>query len=98
MRPRALTCTVLLLAASHAAGPARAQMPPGTPSLEILSPTSDAYVSGATTFRAGLTPPGAASRILFYVDGRQVCESTAEPFECSWEAGGTVVARQIRVV
>jgi len=98
MRLRALTCTVLLLAASHAAGPIRAQMPPGAPSLEILSPTADAYLSGATTFRAGVTPPSAASRVLFYVDGRQVCESSAEPFECSWEAGNTVVARQIRVV
>ena len=66
--------------------------------LEILSPTADAYISGATTLRAALTPPSAASRILFYVDGRQVCEAVAAPFECSWEAGSSVVAHQFRVV
>ena len=98
------TCAVLafvslFLAASDAAGPARAQMPAAAaPTLEILSPTADAYISGATTLRAALTPPSAASRILFYVDGRQVCEAVAAPFECSWEAGSSVVAHQFRVV
>jgi VWFA-related protein len=94
-----LICASLLLAASHAGGPAYAQMPAsGAPALEILSPTADAYLSGATMLRASLTPSAAASRIRFYVDGRQVCESTAEPFECSWEAGATIIAHQIRVV
>jgi Ca-activated chloride channel family protein len=88
------------LAAAHAGVPVFAQLPAGAgaPALEILSPTPDAYLSGSTTLRAGLTPSTAASRIRFYVDGRQVCESTEPPFECSWEAGNTVVARQIRVV
>jgi Ca-activated chloride channel family protein len=101
MRPSAaLTLTCLLLAASGAAGHARAQAPPpaGAPALEILSPAADAYISGATTLRATLIPVAAAKRILFYVDGRQVCEAAAAPFECSWEAGGNVVAHQIRVV
>jgi hypothetical protein len=71
---------------------------PGAPTLEILSPTADAYLSGTTMLRAGLTPLTAASRVLFYVDGRQVCQAVAAPFECSWEAGGSVVAHQIRVV
>jgi Ca-activated chloride channel homolog len=89
----------VLLAAAHAVGPAHAQIPAGaSPTLEILSPAADAYLSGATMLRASLTPPSAASRILFYVDGRQVCQSSSEPFECSWEAGTTVVAHQIRVV
>jgi Ca-activated chloride channel family protein len=100
MRPLGIPALAyLLLAASGAGGPARAQMPSaGAPTLEILSPAADAYISGATTLRAGVTPPTAASRILFYVDGRQVCEAVAQPFECSWEAGGTIVAHQIRVV
>jgi Ca-activated chloride channel family protein len=55
-------------------------------------------LSGSTLLRATLSPADAASRVLFYVDGRQVCQTSAEPFECSWEAGGAVVARQIRVV
>ena len=101
MRPSAvLTLTCLLLAAAGAAGQERAQGLPtaGTPALEILSPAADAYISGATTLRAGLTPVAAAKRLLFYVDGRQVCEAVTAPFECSWEAGGHIVAHQIRVV
>jgi len=87
------------LAAFCAAALLHAQMPTaGAPVLEIVSPTADAYLSGATLLRANVTPAAAASRVLFYVDGRQVCQSAAEPFECSWEAGSTVVARQIRVV
>ena len=101
MRPTAIHVGLcLVLATSGAGGSARAQAPPvaGTPSLEILFPTADAYLSGATTLRAGLTPLAAAKRILFYVDGHQVCEAAAAPFECSWEAGGHIVAHQIRVV
>jgi Ca-activated chloride channel family protein len=66
--------------------------------LEIQSPTADAYISGATTLRARVTPPNAVSRVLFSVDGRQVCEATAAPFECSWEAGGSITAHQVRAV
>jgi len=69
-----------------------------SPQLEIVSPASDAYLSGTTVFRATLTPPDAAARILFSVDGKQVCDAPAPPFECSWEAGSAVVAHQIRVV
>jgi Ca-activated chloride channel family protein len=68
------------------------------PQLEIVSPASDAYLSGTTVFRATLTPPDAAARVLFSVDGKQVCDAPAPPFECSWEAGSAVVAHQIRVV
>jgi Ca-activated chloride channel family protein len=90
---------VLLALAVRTAGLAQAQSrASGAPALEIVAPTADAYLSGSTLFRATLTPADAASRVLFFVDGRQVCQVTAEPFECSWEAGGAVVARQIRVV
>src|SRR5580765_3370041 len=68
------------------------------PRLEIVSPASDAYISGTTLFRATLTPSDAATRILFSVDGKQVCTAPAPPFECSWEAGPSIVAHQIRVV
>jgi Ca-activated chloride channel family protein len=63
-----------------------------------VSPTPDAYISGATTLRATVTPPGAASRVLFSIDGRQVCETSTPPFECSWEAGGSITAHQVRAV
>jgi Ca-activated chloride channel family protein len=68
------------------------------PVLEIVSPTADAYLSGATTLRATVKPPGAASRVLFSIDGRQVCETTSAPFECIWEAEGSITAHQVRAV
>jgi Ca-activated chloride channel family protein len=101
MRSSALVpLTCLLLAASGAAAQAPAPSPPaaGAPALEILSPAADAYISGATTLRAALTPLAAVKRLLFYVDGRQVCEALTAPFECSWEAGNHIVAHQIRAV
>jgi Ca-activated chloride channel homolog len=68
------------------------------PELAIVSPTADAYISGTTVLRATLTPADAAARVLFSVDGKQVCDAPAAPFECSWEAGPSVNAHQIRVV
>src|SRR5512144_598889 len=66
------------------------------PQLEIRSPAADDYVSGTTLLRASLTPADAATRVVFSVDGKQVCEATSAPFECSWEAGNGVYAHQIR--
>ena len=86
-----------LMAATAAGVAVRAQSAPA-PTLEIVSPTADAYISGTTTLRATLTPVDAATRIPFSVDGKQVCDTSAAPFECSWEAGANIVAHQIRVV
>jgi len=68
------------------------------PELDIVSPVADAYISGTTVLRATLTAPDAATRVLFSVDGKQVCSAGMPPFECSWEAGANIVAHQIRVV
>ena len=68
------------------------------PALAIVSPATDAYISGTTMLRATLTPPDAATRVVFSVDGKQVCDAAAPPFECSWEAGANIVAHQIRAV
>jgi Ca-activated chloride channel family protein len=98
MRRRAtLTITALALAAVVARAAVRAQTPPG-PSLDILSPAADAYISGTTILRASLTPADAATRVLFSADGKQVCDVSAPPFECSWESGASIIAHQIRVV
>jgi VWFA-related protein len=91
-----LLLTVSALPARHARLLAQTGEP--APALEIVSPTPDAYISGATTLRATVTPPGAASRVLFSIDGRQVCETSTPPFECSWEAGGSITAHQVRAV
>ena len=82
---------VLLLA-----GVLAAQSAP-LPVLEIDAPAADAYLSGTTILRATLTPPDAATRLVFSVDGKQVCDAVAPPFECSWEAGASIIAHQIRV-
>jgi Ca-activated chloride channel family protein len=87
-----MTRAILLLLGGVLA--AQAAPPPG---LEILSPAADAYISGTTILRATLTPADAATRVVFSVDGKQVCDAAAPPFECSWEAGGSIVAHQIRV-
>jgi Ca-activated chloride channel homolog len=71
---------------------------PPSPQLTILSPTEGAYVSGETVLRAELTPAEAASAVVFFVDGRQLCVVPAAPFECDWDAGRTIVEHQIRVV
>jgi len=73
-------------------------VPPPAPDLEILSPAADAYISGTTVLRATLTPADAVARVLFSVDGKQVCDAGAPPFECSWEAGPNITAHQVRVV
>ena len=93
------TAFCLLLASALVPGhiPLAAQSG-GPPVLEIVSPTAEAYISGATTFRATVTPVDAASRVLFSVDGRQVCETSGPAFECSWEAGGSITAHQVRAV
>ena len=75
----------------------RAQTPPA-PVLDIASPSADAYISGTTTLSATLTPADDVARVVFSVDGKQVCDAGAPPFECSWEAGRNIVAHQIRVV
>ena len=36
--------------------------------------------------------------MTFFVDGRQVCALTREPFECEWDAGPSVAEHQIRAV
>lgn len=77
-----------------AASPVSAQ----DPELKILSPGGDAYVTGPTLLRARLTPPEAASSLTFFVDGRQVCVLTRDPFECEWDAGASIAEHQVRAV
>src|SRR5437764_15383276 len=56
-------------------GQAEQPPPSQTPAakLTILSPAEESYVSGETTLRANLDPAGAASAVVFFVDGRQLC-------------------------
>jgi VWFA-related protein len=76
---------------------AQTQAPPA-PQLTILNPEEDAYLSGPTSLKAALDPPEAATAVIFFVDGRQMCVVPAAPFECEWDAGRTIAEHQIRVV
>jgi VWFA-related protein len=68
------------------------------PQLTILTPLPKAYVSGRVTLSARLDPPEAASAVIFFVDGRQVCVVPTPPFECDWEAGRSILEHQVRAV
>ena len=100
MRASILGACVLALAAwsvPHAAG-AQAGGAGGAATVQLTAPSGDAYVTGPTPLVARIDPVGAATRVVFYADGRVVCTLTRAPFECSWDAGGSVVEHEIRLV
>src|SRR5687768_3892824 len=68
------------------------------PRVRILSPVEGAFIIGPTVLRAEVEPPGLASSVVFFVDGRQVCTSTNPPFECGWDAGPAIAPHQVRLV
>jgi Ca-activated chloride channel homolog len=76
----------------------RAQAPSDLPVLKILSPDEDAYLTGPTLLKATIMPAEAVTGVTFFVDGRQVCALTNQPFECDWDAGAAIAAHQVRAV
>jgi VWFA-related protein len=68
------------------------------PEIRILSPGEDAFLTGPTLLRAKVAPPDAAASVTFFVDGRQVCVLSREPFECDWDAGPSISEHQVRAV
>lgn len=77
----------------------RAQTPRDLlPSARLLAPEPDSYMSGVVALRAVSDPDAPVASVSFFVDGRQVCLVTTRPFECEWDAGSDVKARQIRAV
>ncbi len=75
-----------------------AQTPVNAPQLTILSPGEDAYVTGPTLLRAGITSSEPVTGVTFFVDGRQICALTKPPFECDWNAGAAINTHQVRAV
>jgi Ca-activated chloride channel homolog len=85
----------LLLAAVLVGGGAGAE----GPSLAIVEPGEDTFVSGPITLRVAVQPVAAPIvRVAFMADGQPVCTREAPPFECAWDAGSAVVAHQVRAV
>jgi VWFA-related protein len=68
------------------------------PEIRILSPGEDAFLTGPTLLRAKVAPPDAIANVTFFVDGRQVCVLSREPFECDWDAGPSISEHQVRAV
>jgi Ca-activated chloride channel family protein len=94
-----MTSSAHCLAACLVVGAALAQdAPANAPLVQILSPGSEAYVTGPTLLRARVEPTTAASSVVFFVDGRQVCALMKPPFECDWDAGSSVTEHQVRAV
>jgi VWFA-related protein len=78
--------------------PQAAVRDPRSPELKILSPGDEAYVSGPTLLRAQVVPPDAVAGVTFFVDGRQACALTKQPYECDWDAGAAIAEHQVRAV
>jgi VWFA-related protein len=68
------------------------------PSAKIVSPEPDTFMSGVVTLQAASDADAPVASVSFFVDGRQVCLVAARPFECEWDAGSEVKARQVRAV
>ena len=79
-----------------------AQLPAqAPPKLQVTWPTEGAYVSGMVVIEAILVPlaaEGNIARMTFFADGTSICSVTRRPYKCSWNAGPTVDAHQLRVV
>jgi Ca-activated chloride channel family protein len=95
-----MTNRLAVMLAVVAVGSLAAQPAPPV-SVVVLSPQSGALVAGPTMLRAEVRPPGAGgegTRVVFHVDGREVCAAAAPPFQCEWDAGRDVVAHVVRAV
>src|SRR5215510_5976955 len=90
---------VLVLAALISIGVHPAAQDAGSSNaIQILSPAEAAYVTGPTVLRARVDATGGLQSVVFYVDGRQLCGLSHEPFECEWDAGPTIIEHDVRLV
>jgi len=89
---------VMALAMSVVSGFSRSSAQAPEPQLAIVSPPSDAYLSGPTMLRVQLSPSNAVALLTFFVDGRQVCVLNAPPWECEYDAGARIAEHQVRAV
>lgn len=66
--------------------------------ISIDAPDADAYVSGPLLIRASVRSDVDVSSVSFFVDGRLACIDQGAPWECTWDAGATIVEHLVRVV
>lgn len=93
---------VLVVAAL--AGLSAQQAPESLPelSVRIVAPEADSYINGLTPLKAAIVPRTRsleATRIVFFADGKQVCNiMDTLAGECTWDAGADVRPHTIRAV
>jgi Ca-activated chloride channel homolog len=69
------------------------------PTVVILSPRADDFISGPIVLKARVEPASRRpERMTFFADGRVVCTIERQPFECAWDAGASVIEHHVRVV
>ena len=69
--------------------------------LRIISPASDAIVSGPTRLEVLIAPEQVlptVQSVRFFVNGRLVCTAERPPFGCTWDPGEAVRSHHVRVV
>lgn len=55
------------------------------PTVEIISPTDGATVSGAITVKASTSDDKGVSKVDFYIDDVLLATDDTSPYECSWD-------------
>jgi VWFA-related protein len=67
--------------------------------MQILTPTGASAISGRTMFSVDVAPADLPVHgVTFFVDGQEACRVAVRPFQCAWDAGLKVNARNIRAV
>jgi VWFA-related protein len=93
-----LVAAVVVVGGAIAQGPQGGDQAVQEAKIRILSPDDGAFISGPTVLRARMEPLDAAAGVTFFVDGRQVCALTRQPWECDWDAGPVIAEHQVRAV
>ena len=90
---------LVLLSSALVAGLAAVQQ--RAPTVRIVAPTDETYLSGPTRIVTSVEPASAArlvNHVTFFAGGKQVCRVARPPFVCDWDAGDRIAEHQIRIV
>ena len=91
MARRSILTSLLLLGLTPAWSGAQ------TPRLDIVAPQAGELVEGMTRVTLRVDP-ALFSIVRVFVEGRQLCERIAPPWECEFDAGRSIVSHNVRVV
>ena len=90
---------ILILVTGIALGTLGAQTPARL-AVDFASPRSEEVLEGLTVLEATITPHGEILilKVDFYVDGKRVGWADDPPYRYEWDAGDSLMGRQIRAV